>query len=106
MDLEASVVTSPDMEDSDWVPLQNPFSLNASRREEEGFSFTVGRGTSDAHLLIAFSGEVGGGEECELEREISFDKLQALHRSMIIPAREHPLYKLLKVQPCHNRRWY
>ena len=86
---------SPEVEENDWVPLANPFAQNLAKREEQDFTFSVARGSSDSQLLLTFTGcllgdegsEDGGGGEggeggdaCELSEEVSFDKLQALHR--------------------------
>lgn len=75
------MVTTPDAEDLDWVPLQNPFSRRQQQQEEEEeFSFAVERGASATQLCITFTGWVEGEEECELREDMSFDKLLALHR--------------------------
>lgn len=49
-------MSSPDMEEAGWVPLQNTFSVNLARRrkeeEEEGrFQFTVSKGASDTQVV-------------------------------------------------------
>ena len=84
-DVEASVVTTPEVDEADWVPLQNTFSQNLVRRqleqEEEGVSFSVTRGSSDSQVQVSFSGEgEEEGEGLQLSEEMSFDKLAALHR--------------------------
>ena len=88
-------MSSPPILESEWVPLTNTFSKNLAKREQQDdqdFTFTVTRGTSDTHLMMCFSGggesvrsEAGdcergeGGDGCELCEEISFDKLVSLH---------------------------
>ena len=88
-------MSSPPILESEWVPLTNTFSENLAKRDqqdEQDFTFTVSRGTSDTHLMMCFSGVGEGvrseasdvvrseaGEGCELSEEISFDKLVTLH---------------------------
>ena len=86
-DIEASVVTTPEVDEADWVPLQNTFSLNLVQRqqgeEEGGVSFSVTRGSSDAQVRVTFIGEEEGegeGEGLQLSEEMSFDKVASLHR--------------------------
>ena len=87
-DVEASVVTTPEVDEADWVPLQNTFSQNLVRRqqgeEEDGaVSFSVTRGSSDAQVRVTFTGqgeeEEEEGEGLQLSEEMSFDKVAALH---------------------------
>ena len=90
------VMSSPPvLDESDWVPLTNTFSRNLAKREDQDFSISVSRGTSDTLLSVCFRGGrdcVGGGDgrgdgmetasdgEFELKEEISFDKLTTLHQ--------------------------
>ncbi len=59
-----ALATSPDMEESGWVALQNTFSANLVRKreeeevEEEG-SFTVSRGGSDTQVFGEVKGRAG-----------------------------------------------
>ena len=84
MQVACSVVTTPEEAESDWVPLQNTFSQNLTKRDEQdedSFTFTVVRGTSDAQICVTFTGCSGGEEEeYNLQEEMSFDKLLTLHR--------------------------
>ena len=53
MSVEVGVVSSPEGEESGWVPLQNTFSQNLSRRgEQEEFSFTIAKGTTDSQVRL------------------------------------------------------
>jgi len=83
MQVECSIVTTPEVDESDWVPLQNPFSQNLTKRDEQNeqdFTFTVVRGTSDTQICLMFTGCLGEEEEWNLQEEMSFDKLLTLHR--------------------------
>ena len=82
MQVACSVVTTPEEAESDWVPLLNTFSQNLTKRDDEdSFTFTVVRGTSDTQICVTFAGCSGGEEEeCHLQEEMNFDKLLTLHR--------------------------
>lgn len=83
MQVACSVVTTSEEAESDWVPLQNTFSQNLTKRDEQdehSFTFTVVRGTSDSQICVTFAGCLGEEEEYSLQEEMSFDKLLTLHR--------------------------
>lgn len=84
-------MNSPDIKESDWVPLANTFLENLARREgqeKRDLKFTVSRGATDASIVVSYRGAVTGDDEVEAglrgdfsaSEEMSFDKLATLHR--------------------------
>ena len=78
------VMCSPDLKDSDWVPLANTFTQNLAKHAQQNkqdFEFSVEPGTSTASIKIVFCGRLQDEEDrSDLQEEMSFDKLEALHR--------------------------
>ena len=98
MQVTCSVVTTPEVDESGWVPLQNPFSQSLIKRDQQNgrdFTFTVVRGTSDTQISIMFAGCQGEEEEWNLREEMSFDKLLTLHRC--IDLSDQPMCFCIKV---------
>ena len=80
MELVASVVTSPDIDESEWVPLQNAFSDSRSD-ETGGHVFAVTQGAAPTRLVIRFEGQIDG-ENASFSEDMSFEKMSALHKQI------------------------
>ena len=80
MELVASIVTSPDIDESEWVPLQNAFS-DSHPKETSCHVFTVTQGASPSRLLIRFEGQIDG-ESVAFSEDMSFEKLAAIHKQI------------------------
>ena len=80
MELAASVITSPDIDESEWVPLQNTFS-DSRLDETDGHVFTITQGAAASRLVIRFEGRIDG-ENAAFSENMSFEKMAALHKQI------------------------
>ena len=74
------MATSPDIDESEWVPLQNAFSDSHSSKTG-CHVFTVTQGAAPSRLLIRFEGQIDG-EDTVFNEDMSFEKLVALHKQI------------------------